>query len=642
MTQSTNKLSQFWQELKRRKVIKVIAMYAGAAYVLIELANNVVAPLNLPDWTPRLVILFVIIGFPVTVILSWIFDITPDGIKKTKPDEVSKEEESTQLPARRRLKISDGIIALLFVVVCILFYPKIFSKEKFEDIKDEDGRISIAVLPFENLTGDTTLNWFQRGISSLIINGLGNSSALAVRDDHTMFEAIESMNHVFTAGISSSQAKEVAEKVQAETYISGSCQGRGGEYRILINLVDTKSGDIIWTDMVEGDLKSSKYLDLADSLCNKIKDYLEIKVLKQEVDFDYQAAYTKSAQGYRYYIEGMNSILTLDYESAIQSLTKALEIDSTFALASFYITYVYVFDFYHNFQPEQRNIWIQKVYYSKDRLPSEYRLWLELWHAIYISKNLNDIIRFCNLLEESGTESRFFWFNLGYIYNEVLRQYEKAIDVFEKVEEINLKRECDWKYVDFYFFYGRALYRAGKHNKEKEISEIGAKLFPLKGRISANLAICALSRSDTIKANESITKLRAILKGYGYSEAVIEFTVGSLIYEEANIISQAEIHLRNAYSLEPQYIQLISSLAFLLIDNDINVDEGMSLVQKGLELFHESSSLLEIKGLGLYKQGSYVESLKFLRKAEKYELEYNYELDHLIEEVEQVLANQNQ
>jgi len=74
MPDNPNKLSQFWQELKRRKVIKVIAMYAGTAYILIELVNNVAQPLNLPEWTPRLVILLVVIGFPIAAIASWIFE----------------------------------------------------------------------------------------------------------------------------------------------------------------------------------------------------------------------------------------------------------------------------------------------------------------------------------------------------------------------------------------------------------------------------------------------------------------------------------------------------------------------------------------------------------------------------------------
>ena len=87
MEKSPGKLSHFWQELKRRKVIKTLAMYAGAAYVLIELANNVVDPLQLPVWTPRLVIMLIVIGFPVVAVLSWIFDITPEGIKKTEKAE---------------------------------------------------------------------------------------------------------------------------------------------------------------------------------------------------------------------------------------------------------------------------------------------------------------------------------------------------------------------------------------------------------------------------------------------------------------------------------------------------------------------------------------------------------------------------
>ena len=129
MAGNSDKLSQFWQELKRRKVIKVIAMYAGAAYILIELANNVVEPLNLPDWTPRLVILIALIGFPMTVILSWIFDITPEGMKKTESIEDVSEQDLPPSPTKRRLKTSDVIIAVLFVAVCILLYPKIFTKD---------------------------------------------------------------------------------------------------------------------------------------------------------------------------------------------------------------------------------------------------------------------------------------------------------------------------------------------------------------------------------------------------------------------------------------------------------------------------------------------------------------------------------
>ncbi len=175
MQKSPRKLSHFWQELKRRKVIKTLAMYAGAAYILIELANNVVEPLQLPDWTPRLVILLVVVGFPVVAVLSRIFDITSEGIKKTEQAAELEEDEIPQVNPRRKFSTSDGIIVLLILIICLLIYPKVFNVDQFEEFKDEDGHIAIAVMPYENLTGDSTLNWFQRGISSLIINGLAGS-----------------------------------------------------------------------------------------------------------------------------------------------------------------------------------------------------------------------------------------------------------------------------------------------------------------------------------------------------------------------------------------------------------------------------------------------------------------------------------
>ncbi len=143
--------------------------------------------------------------------------------------------------------IISGMLIIVVILYIVLDQFNFFRKDKFEDIRDPNGKISIAVMPFENQTGDTTLNWFQRGISSLIINGLGNSSELAVLDDQTMFEAIESMNQVYTAGISPSVAKEVAKKVKAETYIIRQFPGerrhlldtgKSGQYRKRKNHLD--------------------------------------------------------------------------------------------------------------------------------------------------------------------------------------------------------------------------------------------------------------------------------------------------------------------------------------------------------------------------------------------------------------------
>ena len=86
-----NNINQFWEELKRRKVFRVIAMYAATAFIILEASDIMLPRLGLPDWTVTFVIILIIIGFPITAILSWIFDITPEGLMKTVP--LNEEEK---------------------------------------------------------------------------------------------------------------------------------------------------------------------------------------------------------------------------------------------------------------------------------------------------------------------------------------------------------------------------------------------------------------------------------------------------------------------------------------------------------------------------------------------------------------------
>ncbi len=82
MAHKTNSFERFWKELKRRKVFSVVTTYAATAYIIIEVTNNLVEPLSLPAWIAKLVILLLGAGLPVVIILSWIFDFTPRGLRK--------------------------------------------------------------------------------------------------------------------------------------------------------------------------------------------------------------------------------------------------------------------------------------------------------------------------------------------------------------------------------------------------------------------------------------------------------------------------------------------------------------------------------------------------------------------------------
>jgi tetratricopeptide (TPR) repeat protein len=623
----------------------MVAMYAATAYIIIEVVNNIVGPLHLPYWITTLVVILLIAGLPIVVILSWIFDFTPEGIKKTKLiEEVkSNETETKTQPAIKRLRVSNYIIAALMIIVVILAYPKIFNRNRLKSLRSSDGKISVAVMPFYNLTGDTTLNWFERGISSLIINGLGNSSELSVADEYTMFDVFESMNQVMIGGMSESMAKEVARKVGAETYISGSFQGKENLYWILVNFVNTKTGDIIWTNKVQGDLKSAGYLDIANMLCNDIKNNLEIKALEENVDYDFREAYPQSSEAYRYFIEGMNAMMKSYYGSSILSFKKALEIDSTFTFASFFLAWAYS----TTNQDAEAKEWTLKAYQYKNKIIPKYQPWLEQWYAFYVSKNLSDILRYTYMLQGSGIQSRWLWYDLGTTYCNFLQQYEKAINAFEKVMAISHDRGGYWKHMTFYINYSKALHKVGKHKEEKDIYRIYQNLFPDNEEILENMVTCFLSMGDTIKANDYLERIRFRFNDETAKENFLEITLGN-IYQDANILDKAEDHFRKAYETDLQKNDSLHESSFkpgyylarLLINNDIDIKEGMGIADKNLEINPENPLFLGIKGWGLYKQGQYDEAIKYLKMSEQKSIFFDLEVYKHIQEVEKAIARQ--
>jgi len=634
MSGKSNRLSQFWQELKRRKVIKVIAMYAGVAYILIELASNVSEPLHLPEWIPTFVILILVIGFPITIILSWIFDVTPEGVKKTDSVVEAIEPETHSTPIRRRLKTSDVIIAILFVAVCILLYPKIFTKDKFEDIKDEDGRISIVVMPFQNVTGDTLFEGMELGLQNLLITRLSNSDELAVRRTQTMYEILGSTKHLNYASITPSIASDIALKLEANTVILGSIHKAGSNLRITANLLDARSEEIYRSFEIDGDPEDD-YFTITDSLTNLIENHLEIQVIEQDLDKEIRSfGLSGSAEAYRYLSKGLNKFWQMDFEAALNYFETAQEIDPNIFAVSWHLIATYN-NMGRHIQARQQT---DKLYKQIDQYTYLEQLLVKFWISIY-DKNPQERIRYMKLIVEDTPLFRGFWYQLGYDYYKI-EQYRDAAIAFEKALEIDQSWGGGWDWLGIYWLGGTTYHETGQHTREKEIYELGLGVLPDHPVIIARLAICALSQGDTIEADEYITKLRSL----GVPEILgvhdIDNLIGS-IYEEAGYIDIAEKYIRRAYSINTQDAGVMSNLAYFLIDHDINVYEGLKLINRALEIEPDNPDYLDTKGWGLHKQGKDSEALELLNKA--WDLRPFYNHDHFlhIKEVEQALASQN-
>jgi len=611
-------------------------MYAATAYILIEAGDIIMPRLGLPEWTVTFLIILIIAGFPITIIISWIYDISPKGIEKTdskveKSDSKAQEPDS---PAKKKhlLNWGNAIIGILLVVVCILLYPKLFKKDKFEAFRDDQGRISLAVLPFENLTGDSTLNYFQRGIASNLSNDLGNSPQLSVRDEQSVFELTNNLGEVNYAGFNPSNAMEMARVLKAGAYLSGSYQGRNENYLILVDLIDAETGDKLWTDRVKGNLETSEYFDMADSLSRKVKDHLEIKVMKKKMDKDLREAYTNSSEAYRYYREGMDAFMNKQEEHAIQALTRALEFDPDFTLAKFYIAWAYN----TKGQNDSCGVWTSRAYETKTNLPHFYQDWLELWHACGVTKNIKDVNKICRELSHSETDSRFFWYDLGVTQLTFLNDHKNALISFEKVERISAEREANWNYYQYYRDYARALHLAGDHQKEKKITAIGKKLHPTPGYLHIYEVACAASQGQWEVLNGHLREFRQIWEEYGIKPKVQEYYTAR-IFEYAELPDSAIAHHQLGWEMDPDDPYRIFTYGRSLINYDKDIQTGLDLLETIQDYPGPMQLYLFALGNGYYKMGRIEDALEKYMEAKEISPTASLELEQSIEEAREAL-----
>ncbi len=652
MPQSPNKISQFWQELKRRKVIKVIAMYAATAFIIMEAADIMLPRLGLPDWTVTFLIVLLIVGFPITIILSWIFDVTPEGLTKTMPLNKEKKRENQVQPAKRFLNVNNIVITILFALVVILAYPKVFNANKSQLDRVLEKNKVIAVLPFMNNTGDDSFDHWEYGISELLISSLSTSNELTVIDNQTITDVIQNVENVQSASIGPDIAKQVASRIQVRSYIYGTYLLAGSTFRINLKLIETKTNEVLKTVSVEG--RTDSIFSMVDILSDAISDYLEISIMEEGTNVetsDYLT--TTSPEAYQYFILGMEAYWRGNNRGAMRDLNKATEIDSTFTSAYFYLSLSWTWG--EHYVGVKRSM--LKAYEGKDMLSGKMLLWLEAFKSQYIDKNPYESINYFKQVSEIDPLSRLNWFWLGIAFIQV-ENYDDALLSFEQILELN-KQLGPWKNLYFYTNLGHIYQKLEKYNKSQKIYIEGLQLFHESADIHYSQALCALFQNDTSSANHYINQYKSVRTKEGINpEPFITASIGN-IYNQAGQIKKAEDLYRLALRLrlnQGDNIDITNSgnhlfwyydlLGRLLIDNNINVEEGMKYIQKALDLSRESEgpdhpNMLSGLGNGYYKQGKYVEALQALKQAEENMSIYDHPLHQLIQEVEQALARQN-
>lgn len=634
MPAGPNKIIQFWQELKRRKVFSVIAMYAAAAFIILEVVDIVLPRLGLPDWTVTMVIVLLAVGFPIAMILSWIFDITPKGIIKTEPVETVEAQTKSSEKSRRKFRISDGIIVVLFLVVCVLLYPKIFRPDKYRDIRDEDGRISVVVMPFKNLTGDSFYDIWQEGLQKLLITSLANSEELAVRQAETMTGMLRNRIGENYASFTPTIASEVAKKLEAYTVIIGHVHKAGGKVRITANILDARNEEVYKSYEVDGNAEED-FFEVTDSISLLIQHFLELESLQKNQFWDLTNVYTKSPEAYKLYVQGANCVSKLDYRCAIDCLTECLAIDSNFVAAMRSLAYAYG----DIGQVERCKQWAYKACENLDRVPRDVQLTIKEVRAA-VDKQPYDQINYVRQYVELYPNSMFKQYTLGWVYFNT-GQWQNAISALENALEIATKHELT-AWVWTYILLAQAYHETDNHEAEERVFEEGIRLWPgEKAQINYWQAMCAVSQGDSVKAGTYLDKLREIGKDNQWPESsILNWLAG--VYTLADVPEKAEELHRQALAVDPDNPNLMNDLASFLISRDKDMDERMELMERVLEKEPENPDYLFTYGKALHQVGLLEESFRVLK--ESWDLRPYYDHEHflLLAELEEALDNQNQ
>lgn len=344
----------------RRKVGRVITVYAAAAFVILELASIVIEPLNLPEWTLSLIIVLLCMGFVIAVILSWIYDITPGGIEKTGPIAPNGDPSIKKPPSRNSWKVASY---LSFAIILALFVLNIIPRQKTVP-GDPVLEKSIAVLPFEDMSLEQDQEYFCDGMAEEIINSLAQLDSLRVIARTSTFAFKDKQEDI----------REIGKVLGASTILEGSVQKVGNRLRITAQLINVGDGSHLWSERYDREMED--VFSIQDEIAAAIVDKLKIKLLGVQGETFNQRT-TENIEAYNLYLKGRFFWHRRTEEDMLKSMDQfkqAIALDSTYALAYAGLADVYFIMTWWGYFPREEGFQKAKTYVYQalsinDRLP---------------------------------------------------------------------------------------------------------------------------------------------------------------------------------------------------------------------------------------------------------------------------------
>lgn len=282
-------LKSFFKELKRRNIYKVAMAYAIAGWLIIQICATTFPHLNVPKWLITTVIVIVFVGFPITLLFAWAFELTPEGIKKTS--EVVHGESITHSTGR---KLNYWIIGMLSAALLLVLAERIWFAGSYSssNVTNDGSQIaSVAVLPFDDFSPTGDQEWFSDGLTEEILNSLARLPELSV----------SARTSSFLFRNAALPIQKIADSLHVNHIVEGSVRRDGNNLRVTAQLIRADDASHLWSNTYERTMDSVFEVqeDIAEQIATALDVYLDDK--KREQMF---ALGTRNVEAYKAYLKG--------------------------------------------------------------------------------------------------------------------------------------------------------------------------------------------------------------------------------------------------------------------------------------------------------------------------------------------------
>lgn len=315
-------IAGFWGDLQRRNVVRVTIAYVVVGWLALQVGETIFSALHLPDWTLTLLLALLMIGFPIAVILAWVFQVTPDGV-------VLDISGAPAGPIALRRNLNILIIGSLVIAVAALGYREFVKDDADREPPElvaaggKTQEASIAVLRFLNIGG---LSHFADGLGEEVLDRLANLKELGVAARTSSWAFAESDADVPT----------IAAQLRVDYVLEGSVRRSGDRIRITAQLNDGTTGKHVWSQSYDRELTTENFFETQSEIARQVVALLQVS-LSPESEALLDAKPQTNMQALDYYLQGQeyfrepHSDSTLD--TAAKFFNRSLEVDPRFAMA---------------------------------------------------------------------------------------------------------------------------------------------------------------------------------------------------------------------------------------------------------------------------------------------------------------------